>query len=84
MQALVKAHTQPVYLKFLEHPELRRFVRDIMEWEKEVLLQRTMIRHNVPGSLSTGIHYDKLFLRKGSADFLTAWIPIGEFFSSEN
>lgn len=34
--------------------------------------------HNVPNGFSTGIHYDRIFLRKGEADFLTAWVPIGD------
>lgn len=37
-----------------------------------------MRRHNVPNGLSTGIHYDKIFLRAGDADFLTGWVPIGD------
>ena len=37
-----------------------------------------MLRHNCPGSLSTGIHYDQYFLRGGKAEFLTAWVPIGD------
>lgn len=49
-----------------------------MGWEKEILLRRTMLRHNIPGGLSTGVHYDKLFLRDGGAYFLTAWVPIGK------
>lgn len=72
------AHTTPQYLTFLRHPQLRQMVRDLMGWEEEVLLQRTMLRHNVPGAESTGVHYDKLFLRGGDAFFLTAWVPIGD------
>ena len=49
-----------------------------MCWRKEVLVDRAMLRHNCPGSFSTGIHYDKYFLRGGEADFLTAWVPIGD------
>lgn len=49
-----------------------------MCWSKEVMLDRAMLRHNCPGSLSTGIHYDKYFLRGGEAEFLTAWVPIGD------
>ena len=29
-------------------------------------------------SLSTGVHYDKLFLRDGGAYFLTVWAPLGD------
>lgn len=42
------------------------------------MVKRAMIRHNVPQRLSTGIHYDKIFLRAGDAEFLTSWIPIGD------
>ncbi|KAM0714314.1 hypothetical protein Q7P37_010101 [Cladosporium fusiforme] len=75
---LAEAHTQPFYLAFLEHPKLRQFVRDFMEWKNDVLVKRTMLRHNVPHGLSTGVHYDRLFLRAGEAEFLTAWVPIGD------
>lgn len=75
---LISAHTHPLYLAFLEHPKLRQFVREFMGWEKDVLIKRTLLRHNVPNGFSTGIHYDKIFLRAGEADFLTAWVPIGD------
>lgn len=78
VQAMIDAHTQPEYLELLKHPKLRESVRGIMEWHKEIILTRTMIRHNVPKALSTGVHYDKLFLRKGESEFLTAWVPIGK------
>ncbi|MCJ1269378.1 hypothetical protein MMC22_009270 [Lobaria immixta] len=78
IQTLISSHVRPEYLKFLEHPNLRQMVRDLMGWKKETLLRRTMLRHNIPGGLSTGIHYDKLFLRDGGAYFLTAWVPIGD------
>ncbi|PIA91751.1 hypothetical protein CB0940_09717 [Cercospora beticola] len=75
---LVSAHTHPIYKAFLEHPKLRQFVRDFMGWKKDVLVTRTLLRHNVPNGFSTGIHYDKIFLRAGDAEFLTAWVPIGD------
>jgi phytanoyl-CoA hydroxylase len=77
-QKLLSAHTTPEYLSFLRHPALRTFVRRLMAWDHDLLLARTMLRHNVPNSQSTGIHYDKIFLRGGEADFLTAWVPIGD------
>lgn len=49
-----------------------------MSWKQEILVERAMLRHNCPGSLSTGIHYDQYFLRGGSSEFLTAWVPIGD------
>jgi phytanoyl-CoA hydroxylase len=78
VKKLVEVHKHPFYLAFLEHPQLRQFVREFMGWEKDVLVKRTLLRHNVPNGLSTGVHYDRLFLRAGEADFLTAWVPIGD------
>ncbi|KIW64175.1 hypothetical protein PV04_09128 [Phialophora macrospora] len=78
LQRLVEAHVQQRYLDFVAHPMLRGMVRDLMQWEEEVLVKRTMLRHNIPGGQSTGVHYDKLFLRGGDAFFLTAWVPIGD------
>jgi len=78
LKCLSAAHTEATYLEFVHHPQLRATVRELMRWDEEVLLQRTMLRHNVPGGESTGVHYDKLFLRGGDAFFLTAWVPIGD------
>ena len=75
---LVEVHKHPFYLAFLKHPQLRQFVREFMGWKNDVLVKRTMLRHNVPSGLSTGVHYDRLFLRAGEAEFLTAWVPIGD------
>ena len=71
VQKMISSHLLQEYLHFLDHRDLRQMVREIMGWEEEILLRRTMLRHNVPGGLSTGIHYDKLFLRDGGAYFLT-------------
>lgn len=78
VELLTAAHRSPEYLKFLEHPALRDFIRKFTGWSQEVIVKRTMLRHNVPHGSSTGIHYDKIFLRAGEADFLTAWVPIGD------
>ncbi|KAL8709876.1 MAG: hypothetical protein Q9220_005492 [cf. Caloplaca sp. 1 TL-2023] len=75
---LESAHTTPAFDAFCAHPALRTFVRNFTGWEQEVMLKRAMMRHNCPGSLATGVHYDKLFLRGSDADFLTAWVPIGD------
>jgi phytanoyl-CoA hydroxylase len=80
LQALAAAHCTPEYLEFLRHPALRSFVRELMGWDKEVLLARTLLRHCVPNGISSAIHYDKIFLRGGDPtnNFLTAWVPIGD------
>ena len=75
---LVTAHTKPEYLQFLSHPALRSFIRDFTGWKEEVIFKRAMLRHNVPHGLSTGIHYDRIFLRGGEPKFLTSWVPIGD------
>ncbi|KAK3071361.1 hypothetical protein LTR53_008766 [Teratosphaeriaceae sp. CCFEE 6253] len=74
---LESAHSLPVYLAFLEQPDFRAFIRRFMGWDQDVVLKRTLLRHNVPNGLSTGCHYDRIFLR-GGEDFLTAWVPIGD------
>ena len=66
VQKLIWSYVEPEYLQFLEHPILRETVRSLMGWDKEVLLKRTMLRHNIPGGLNTDLHYDKLFLRNGA------------------
>lgn len=78
LELLNRAHASTFYRDFLSHPALRSFVREFMGWTDELLLDRAMLRHNCPGGQSTGIHYDKLFLRAGEAEFLTAWVPIGD------
>ncbi|KAL8997802.1 MAG: hypothetical protein Q9188_006241 [Gyalolechia gomerana] len=77
-QLLNAAHADPVYRTFLAHPALRSFIRHFTGWEQEVIVDRAMLRHNCPGSKSTGIHYDQYFLRDGDDEFLTAWVPIGD------
>ena len=77
-ELLEAAHTTPEFRTFLAHPNLRGFIRNFMQWKQEVILKRALLRHNCPGSMSTGIHYDQLFLRGGEAEFLTAWVPIGD------
>jgi phytanoyl-CoA hydroxylase len=74
-----EAHQAPEYLSFLEHLALRNFIKEFMQWKEDVLCTRTLLRHSVPNARSTGIHYDKIFLRKGESDFLTAWVPIGKY-----
>lgn len=77
-QLLNAAHADPNYRTFLAHPALRSFIRRFTGWKQEVIVDRAMLRHNCPGSKSTGIHYDQYFLRDGEDEFLTAWVPIGD------
>ncbi|KAJ5925634.1 hypothetical protein N7454_008273 [Penicillium verhagenii] len=75
---LIDAHKNLEYRAFVEHPSLTGFITKIMNWRDHQILDRTMLRHNVPFGKGTGIHYDKLFLRGGDGFFLTAWVPIGD------
>ena len=75
---LIDAHKEQEYRAFVEHPALTKFIRNLMGWKEHRILDRTMLRHNVPLGKGTGIHYDKLFLRGGEGFFLTAWVPIGK------
>ena len=78
LELLDAVHATSTYREFLAHPALREFVRNFMSWKQEILVERAMLRHNCPGSLSTAVHYDHMFLRGGEAEFLTAWVPIGD------
>ena len=78
LKRLVAAHSTPEYLTFVRHPSLLQFATCLMQCDNIVLCERTLLRHNVPRSDSTAIHYDKIFLRAGEAEFLTAWVPIGD------
>ncbi len=76
-ELLIEAHKAPKYLALLSNPTLRDLIRRFTGWEKEILLKRNLIRHSQPGATATSIHYDKLFLRAGDAEFLTVWVPLG-------
>lgn len=77
-QLLNAAHADHHYRTFLAHPALRSFIRYFTGWKQEAIVDRAMLRHNCPGSKSTGIHYDQYFLRDGEDEFLTVWVPIGD------
>ncbi|KAI4287408.1 MAG: hypothetical protein L6R35_003331, partial [Caloplaca aegaea] len=77
-QLLNAAHADPYYRDFLAHPNLRAFIRHFTGWKQELIVDRALLRHNCPGSRSTGVHYDQYFLRDGDDEFLTAWVPIGD------
>lgn len=46
--------------------------------DNTVLLKRTLLRNNIPGTKAIGVHYDQIFLRHGEATSITAWVPIGD------
>ncbi|KAL6352589.1 hypothetical protein LRP88_13055 [Fusarium phalaenopsidis] len=74
-----KAHTEPWYLEFSSHPDLRDFVAKLRGWgEDTLLLKRSLLRNNTPHNDAIGVHYDQSFLRYGEPTSVTAWIPIGD------
>lgn len=44
VEKLIEAHTTPIYLAFVEHPQLRGFIREFMGWKRDVMVQRTLLR----------------------------------------
>ncbi|KAF2021478.1 hypothetical protein BU24DRAFT_487890 [Aaosphaeria arxii CBS 175.79] len=78
VELMISAHEAEFYTNFCEISELRDFVRKFTGWEKEIMLQRTMLRAFVPNSELTPVHYDQMYLRGGPPTSLTAWVPIGD------
>lgn len=78
VELMISAHEAAFYLKFCADPDLAAFVRSFTGWQKELMLQRSMIRAFVPGSELTPVHYDQMYLRGGPPTSLTAWVPIGD------
>ena len=77
IQNLDEIHASKEYQDFLHHPDLCDWVRRLINWQREAVLKRGLLRYNVPKSkCSSGIHYDQLFLRAGDSAFVTAWVPI--------
>lgn len=78
VELMVSAHEADFYLDFCNSPELRAFIRKFTGWEKEAMLQRTLLRAFPPNAELTAIHYDQMYLRGGPPTSMTAWIPIGD------
>ncbi|KAK4916412.1 hypothetical protein LTR66_017022, partial [Elasticomyces elasticus] len=45
---LIDAHQEAEYRAFVVLPALTKFIRDLMGWKEHRILDRTMLRHNVP------------------------------------
>ncbi|KAH8147212.1 uncharacterized protein LAJ45_08690 [Morchella importuna] len=80
VERALQAHTEPWYADdFCQHPKLREFVAGMSGWgEHTVVLRRTLLRNNIPGTTAIGVHYDQIFLRHGEPTAITAWVPIGD------
>ncbi|CZR52431.1 uncharacterized protein PAC_02308 [Phialocephala subalpina] len=78
IQRMIDAHSEKWYRDFCGHPDLKAFIRHFTGWEDTTLLERSILRPNVPGGETTQVHYDQIFLRAGPPTSMTAWVPIGD------
>jgi len=76
----LKAHAEPWYTNFCQHPALHSFISKFTSWGDANTLgfRRTLLRNNVPGTKAIGVHYDQIFLRYGEDTSVTAWVPMGD------
>ncbi|KAJ9643997.1 hypothetical protein H2201_006674 [Coniosporium apollinis] len=78
IQRMVAAHSEKWYRDFCAHPDLQAFVKHLTGWEDTTLLERSILRPNVPGGGTTQVHYNQILLRAGPPTSITAWVPIGD------
>lgn len=77
-QLLNEAVRWPAYEALCKTPRLWQFYTSFLEAEPH-LLQRRLIRHNVPGEKNcTAAHYDLIYLRAGTNRLCSSWIPLGD------
>lgn len=66
-----------LYKQITENPVLYEISETLLN-EKVSLVPRKIIRFKPPFSRGTGAHIDQTYLRCGSDQFLTIWIPLGD------
>ena len=66
------------YEDFCTMPRLWNFYREFLGGQP-YLHKRKLLRFNLPGETHcTGGHYDLIYLRAGTDQFSTSWIPLGD------
>lgn len=66
------------YENFCSQPDLSNFI-DLFIGGISYLHKRKLIRFTLPNThVATPAHYDLIYLRGGTSNILTAWIPIGD------
>lgn len=66
------------YENFCSQPDLTNFI-DLFIGGMSYLHKRKLIRFTSPNTnVSTPAHYDLVYLRGGTSNIVTAWIPIGD------
>lgn len=71
------------YENFCSQPDLTNFI-DVFIGGISYLHKRKLIRFTSPNTkVSTPAHYDLIYLRGGTSNIVTAWIPIGDISVSD-
>ena len=71
------------YENFCSQPDLINFI-DQFIGGMSYLHKRKLIRFTAPNTdISTPAHYDLIYLRGGTSNIVTAWIPIGDILVAE-
>lgn len=72
----------PQYEALCRHPRLTEFYRWFLGTQALHLHRRKIIRHVGPGESGIGTatqaHYDLVYLREGSGNVVSSWIPLGD------
>jgi phytanoyl-CoA hydroxylase len=55
LELIIEAHKAEWYTQFSDHPALLEFTKRLMGWENVQLLQRQLLRSNVPGQECTAV-----------------------------
>jgi hypothetical protein len=77
-KAFLEILGSPAYEDFCTMPRLWTFYQAFLEGHP-YLHKRKIIRINLPGeSHCTGGHYDLIYLRAGTDNLCTSWIPLGD------
>ncbi|KAE8453909.1 hypothetical protein EG329_007685 [Mollisiaceae sp. DMI_Dod_QoI] len=77
VKRMVDVHDAPWYRDFSAHPTIKSFIQRLAGWNDSTLLERSILRPNVPDGDATPVHYDQIFLRGGPPTTFTAWVPLG-------
>lgn len=71
------------YESFCSQPKLINFIDEFIKGIS-YLHKRKILRHTLPNSdNATPAHYDLIYLRAGTDNIITAWIPIGDISTEE-
>ncbi|GCE16105.1 phytanoyl-CoA dioxygenase family protein [Tengunoibacter tsumagoiensis] len=74
----MEAHRWPEYEEFCRMPEIVQFYERFLGGKLH-LHKRKLLRYNVPGDPNcTGVHYDLVYLRGGTDQLCSSWIPLGD------